>query len=438
MTKTSNLNLITKKICELFEYTIPGEWGIEGDPENDIPVLRSTNFTNEGRIDYSNLAFRKIDPKRLALRLVNKGTILIEKSGGSPSQPAGRVVYCDEDFNGSASNFIEIAKTNNLFCPKYVFFLLHHLYQIGLVLKYQQQTTGIINFKLEQYKNEEVLLPRDRKEQTQIAAILSTIDRAIEQTEAIIAKQQRIKTGLMQDLLTKGIDEDGNVRSEATHKFKDSPLGRIPVEWEVEKLDSLLIEKRYGISTSLSEDPIGIPVLRMNNLVKGEIDFTDLKYSEREDARKLTLDDGDVLFNRTNSIDYVGRTAIYRYSGKPVSFASYLVRLVPDNARLCPEYLNLCLNDGENQIRVKQFATIGVQQANVNPTNLGTLLLAIPQKITEQKQIIEDISASIDCQRGTNTNLRKLQSLKIGLMQDLLTGNVRVTALLNDQETANI
>ena len=281
-------------------------------------------------------------------------------------------------------------------------------------------------------------IPESFAEQQKIAEILSTIDRAIEQTEAIIAKQQRIKTGLMQDLLTKGIDEDGNVRSEATHKFKDSPLGRIPVEWEVEKLDSLLIEKRYGISTSLSEDPIGIPVLRMNNLVKGEIDFTDLKYSEREDARKLTLDDGDVLFNRTNSIDYVGRTAIYRYSGKPVSFASYLVRLVPDNARLCPEYLNLCLNDGENQIRVKQFATIGVQQANVNPTNLGTLLLAIPQKITEQKQIIEDISASIDCQRDTNTNLRKLQSLKIGLMQDLLTGNVRVTALLNDQEIAKI
>ena len=281
-------------------------------------------------------------------------------------------------------------------------------------------------------------IPESFAEQQKIAEILSTIDRAIEQTEAIIAKQQRIKTGLMQDLLTKGIDEDGNVRSEATHKFKDSPLGRIPVEWEVEKFDSLLIEKRYGISTSLSEDPIGIPVLRMNNLVKGEIDFTDLKYSEREDARKLTLDDGDVLFNRTNSIDYVGRTAIYRYSGKPVSFASYLVRLVPDNARLCPEYLNLCLNDGENQIRVKQFATIGVQQANVNPTNLGTLLLAIPQKITEQKQIIEDISASIDCQRDTNTNLRKLQSLKIGLMQDLLTGNVRVTALLNDQEIAKI
>ena len=62
--------------------------------------------------------------------------------------------------------------------------------------------------------------------------MLSTVDRAIEQTEALTAKQQRIKTGLTQDLLTRGIDEHGNIRSEKTHKFKDSPLGRIPVEWD--------------------------------------------------------------------------------------------------------------------------------------------------------------------------------------------------------------
>ena len=82
----------------------------------------------------------------------------------------------------------------------------------------------------------ELDFPTSLPEQTKIAEILSTVDRAIEQTEALIAKQQRIKTGLMQDLLTRGIDEHGNLRSEQTHKFKDSPLGRIPVEWEVKHL----------------------------------------------------------------------------------------------------------------------------------------------------------------------------------------------------------
>jgi type I restriction enzyme S subunit len=73
-------------------------------------------------------------------------------------------------------------------------------------------------------------------EQRKIAQILETVDNAIEKTEKIIEKYKRIKQGLMQDLLTKGIDEKGNIRSEKTHKFKDSPLGRIPEEWEVVRL----------------------------------------------------------------------------------------------------------------------------------------------------------------------------------------------------------
>src|SRR5271166_4145620 len=79
---------------------------------------------------------------------------------------------------------------------------------------------------------ESVSIPTPPKpEQTKISEILSTVDRAIEQTGALIAKQQRIKTGLMLDLLTRGIDEHGYVRCEKTHEFKDSPRGRIPREW---------------------------------------------------------------------------------------------------------------------------------------------------------------------------------------------------------------
>jgi type I restriction enzyme S subunit len=92
--------------------------------------------------------------------------------------------------------------------------------------------------RLEQLLNFEIFTP-PLPEQAKIAEILSTVDRAIAQTEALIAKQQRIKTGLMADLLTRGIDEHGNLRSEATHAFKDSPLGRIPVEWEVQDLKSV-------------------------------------------------------------------------------------------------------------------------------------------------------------------------------------------------------
>ena len=106
-----------------------------------------------------------------------------------------------------------------------------------------------------------------------IKEILSTVDKAIEQTEALIAKQQRIKTGLMQDLLTKGIDEHGNIRSEETHAFKDSPLGRIPVEWEVVELESITkrnspitygvvqpgkIAKKLRVNTKIVKNELGL------------------------------------------------------------------------------------------------------------------------------------------------------------------------------------
>ena len=434
MTETSNL--ITKKIGELFDYTIPGEWGTEGDPENDIPVLRSTNFTNEGRIDYSNLAFRRIDSRRLALRLVNKETILIEKSGGSPSQPAGRIVYCDENFNGSASNFIEIAKINNLFCPKYIFFLLHFLYQSGLVLKYQQQTTGIINFKLEQYKNEEVLLPCDKQEQTQIATILSTIDRAIEQTEALITKQQRIKTGLMQDLLTKGIDENGNIRSEETHKFKDSPLGRIPVEWEVESCSAICKEIVVGIVIRPAQyyKPSGVPVLRSANVRENIIDTSDMVYmSERDNIalNKSRLSVGDLVTVRTG---YPGNTAVIT----PELDGSNCVDIVisrPDSRRVRSNYLALWINSnfGKKQILEGQG---GLAQQHFNVGEVRKLLVKVP-RINEQIRIEDLLLLQGREVFKLQSQLQKLKLQKTGLMQDLLTGKVRVTDLLNQKTAAN-
>ena len=279
-----------------------------------------------------------------------------------------------------------------------------------------------------------VFHPTCRREQKKIAEIISTVDKATEQTAALIAKQQRVKAGMMQDLLTRGIDENGNLRTEQTHKFKDSPLGRIPEGWIVRTLDEILILKHYGISTGLTENPTGIPVLRMNNLVDGEICYSDIKYSNESATFKLLLDDGDVLFNRTNSIDYVGRTAIYRNHETPVSFASYLVRLVPYSTVLLPEYLNLWLNDAVNQVRIKQLATIGVQQANVNPTNLGTLMIAIPESLDEQQMIVDAVLTCADKIYRTRRNLAKLVSIKKSLMQDLLAGSRRINLFLEQYE----
>jgi len=149
-------------------------------------------------------------------------------------------------------------------------------------------------------------------EQSKIAEVLSTVDRAIEQTEALIAKQQRIKTGLMQDLLTRGIDENGNLRSEETHEFKDSPLGRIPVEWEVERCVSLCTEIVVGIvirpTQYYRED--GVAMLRSANVKENCIDPSDLVYMSEKDneiLRKSQVRCGDLVTVRTG---YPGTTSV--------------------------------------------------------------------------------------------------------------------------------
>ena len=265
-------------------------------------------------------------------------------------------------------------------------------------------------------------------EQAKIAEVLSTVDRAIEETEALIAKQQRIKAGLMQDLLTRGIDEHGNLRSEKTHKFKDSPLGRIPVEWESASLAVFVPSAEYGISTSLGE--LGYPVLRMNNLLDGEAELSDLKFTDAPAPEHLWLRDGDVLFNRTNSWEHVGRTGIWRGQIESATFASYLVRLNPHPDKLLPEMLNFWLNWERIQIAMRRQATPAVQQVNINPTNLRSIPAAFPRNLDEQTAITIHISAVREVFNAYREHLYKLKSMKAGLMQDLLTGDRQVTALL--------
>ncbi|MPM07748.1 hypothetical protein SDC9_54055 [bioreactor metagenome] len=276
------------------------------------------------------------------------------------------------------------------------------------------------------------LIQFPKREQSKIAEILSKVEQAIEQTENLITKQQRIKKGLMQDLLTRGIDEHGNLRSEDTHEFKDSPLGRIPVDWVCSLLSYFVPSAEYGISTPLGD--FGTPVVRMNNFSEGEAEVSDLKYTELMPPEKLWLRDGDVLFNRTNSWEHVGRTGIWRCQIVKATFASYLVRLNPDPDRLLSEMLNIWLNWEPTQIAMRRTATPAVQQVNINPTNLRSIYAAFPICLNEQGEIVKRLESMRKTIGLTMESLAKLYSLKTALMQDLLTGNRLVTPLLRKTE----
>ncbi|GCA90716.1 restriction endonuclease subunit S [Microcystis aeruginosa] len=272
------------------------------------------------------------------------------------------------------------------------------------------------------------------KEQTQIATILSTIDRAIEQTEALITKQQRIKTGLMQDLLTKGIDENGNIRSEETHEFKDSPLGRIPVEWEVKKIEQKLeriIDYRGQTPKKVTE---GIPLLTAKNVRDGFIEkepqefIADSAYNSW--MSRGIPEVGDVLFTTEAPMGNVASIPNYR-----IALAQRLLTLCPKINELSQDFLFWILHWKRSKERI-ELLTSGSTVVGIKQSVFRKVIFAFPS-YNEQERIYAVLNSHDEINKNEKHKLKKLQRLKTGLMQDLLTGKVRVTDLLNQKTAAN-
>ena len=285
--------------------------------------------------------------------------------------------------------------------------------------------------------------PTNKSEQTKIAEILSTVDRAIEQTEALIAKQQRIKTGLMQDLLTRGIDEHGNLRSEQTHEFKDSPLGRIPVEWEVVLLSYFVKRLDAGISVNSDDKPCGsgqIGVLKTSALNKGDFlpeqNKTVLQIEENRVRFSPTAN--TILISRMNTPDLVGESGFVDKDFPHLFLPDRIwMTIFQDGKEKVARWLSFVMTSphARSYITLNATGTSGSMK-NLSKASLFKMPLRAPTDPEEQQQI----ARLLECQNiqigQMRQSLEKLRSLKTALMQDLLTGKKRVTALLNNTEVA--
>lgn len=272
----------------------------------------------------------------------------------------------------------------------------------------------------------EVFAPTESHAQKMIADILDAIDDTTLETDAVIEKLRTIHIGIIDDLLTRGLANDGTPREPST--LAETEVGLRPGTWTVANLGRFVVGAEYGTNLSLGDSSSGIPVLRMNNIQDGEFDLSDLKYAPAHSVERFRVQRNDVLFNRTNSWEHVGKTAIWRHNEPGPAFASYLVRL-HCGEELLPEFLHLWLNWAPVQRAIRRFATPGVQQVNINPTNLRRALIAVPDTLDEQRAIIErvnGVSAAIEVHRRERA---KLVSLREGLRDDLLSGRKPVAAI---------
>jgi type I restriction enzyme S subunit len=205
-------------------------------------------------------------------------------------------------------------------------------------------------------------------------------------------------------------------------------VGPRPATWKVANLGRFVVGAEYGTNLSLGDSSMGIPVLRMNNIQDGEFDLSDLKYAPAHAVERFRVQRDDVLFNRTNSWEHVGKAAIWRHDEPGPAFASYLVRLHCGD-ELLPEFLHLWLNWAPVQRAIRQFATPGVQQVNINPTNLRRAFIAVPDSLDEQRAIIDRVNGVSSAIEDHRRERAKLASLREGLRNDLLSGRKDVPAI---------
>ena len=181
-------NIQYKKLTDICEI-INGEWGTEinENSKNIASVIRTTNFLNNGKIDIQNkeLVKREMNKNKIEQKQLKKGDIIIEKSGGSPNQPVGRVVFFNLNSNEIFlfNNFTSILRVKENINSKYIFYFLRNSYKNNKVLKFQNKTTGIINLKLQNYLNRSYVYLPELKIQNKVVNILDILESILEKNQ---------------------------------------------------------------------------------------------------------------------------------------------------------------------------------------------------------------------------------------------------------------
>ena len=258
------------------------------------------------------------------------------------------------------------------------------------------------------------------REQRKIAAILSSLDDAIEKTQAVIDQVQVVKRGLMQDLLTRGLPGRHT-------RFKQTEIGKIPEEWAIVRIIDVA-DVDYGISAAVSanKDPgIGWPILTGANLtLDGQIDLFKLVYHEPPSKERFYLRKNDLLLNwRSGSPKHVGKTALFDLEGN-YTYASFVLR-IRSRGKLVPGFGHVLLNFMRN---AEFFSKDLSQQVNfkMNAAVFREILIRLPP-VDEQEKIALT-AARFDSRLASEAQLlAALQNVKAALMSVLLTGELRVT-----------
>lgn len=280
--------------------------------------------------------------------------------------------------------------------PKYLYY--HMVYKWRSSTEKLNYGSTIKYVRITNFTSYEIEVP-DKNTQhaivTRIETLFAELDKAVQHLRTA---QQQIKTyrqAVLNHWLTNG-----------SEKWQHTTIGNI-----VEKVE-------YG-SSAKSEKEGKVPVLRMGNIQKGRFDWSDLVYSnDDEEISKYLLKKDDVLFNRTNSPELVGKTAIYK-GERPAIFAGYLIRLHYKKDLINADFLNYYLNSDIARNYGNTVKSDGVNQSNINGQKLKTYPLYLPP-LAEQQRIVKEIESRLSQASATETYIENALQQAEALRQSIL------------------
>ena len=268
-------------------------------------------------------------------------------------------------------------------------YLLHYLNSFN----YAGYVNGTTRLKLTRASMDTIPIPLPPLAEQQrivdrIESLFAKLDEAKEKAQAVVDSFETRKAAILHKAFT----------GELTAKWREEHGVRME-SWEKKSVGELCISLKYG--TAKKSDASGnVVVLRMGNLQQGEIDWSDLAYSnDPDDIERYKLFPGDVLFNRTNSAALVGKTAIYR-GEHPAIYAGYLIKLDYDHDKIIGDYLNYALNTLDAKKYCNSVKTDGVNQSNINAKKIGAYSFNVPS-IPEQEKIVSAIQKLLSKEQQT-------------------------------------
>jgi type I restriction enzyme S subunit len=390
--------------------------------DEGIPLLRSQNVHFDGlRLDDVAYISERTHAEMSGTQLIDHD-VLLNITGAS----IGRCTFVPDGFGeGNVNQHVCIIRTTARLHYKFLTYCLAAPWGQDQVLS---SFTGASRQGLGQRDLGEILVPLPPPpEQQRIAAHLDGSCAAID--VAVAAKRHQIETldalgeSLIESAVTKGIQTNA-----ATRRIDDDWIGEIPARWDVCRIKRVVTRVDYGISEKTEEEG-RFPVLKMGHIQRREIVLSDLDFVD-EVCDHLLLEKGDLLYNRTNSPDQVGKAAVFRGNKSDgITFASYLVRL-RTNHRADPYFLNYLLNCSGFLGFARKLAIPSVQQSNLNSTRYCRMLIPLPP-LPEQREIAAFLDTKLAELRrivtGITTQIETLTAYRKSLIHECVTGQRRVT-----------